>query len=61
LRHPTASGNVGARFLLPFEINGPKHPIPDMFAIKIFEHFDLIEHVLSCICVGWLVCRLIVE
>ena len=32
--------------LLPFEVDGRQHPVPDMLADRVVEHLDIIEHVL---------------
>ena len=38
--------------LLPFELDGRQHPVPDLLANRVVEHLDIIEHVLP----GFLAC-----
>lgn len=37
---------LGLRFLLLFELDGRQHPVPDVFALRVVEHFDTVEHIL---------------
>jgi hypothetical protein len=41
--------------LLPFEFDGRQHSVPDMPSFGIAEHLDVVEHVLSCLGVGFVV------
>ena len=38
--------------MLPFEFDGWQHPVPDVFAFRIIEHFDVVEHILPCVGAG---------
>ena len=40
------------QFLLPLESNGRQHSVPRVFALRIVEHLDGVEHVLSGVLAG---------
>ena len=40
------------RFVLSFECDGRQHPVSDVLALWIVEHFDVVEHVLSGVGAG---------
>ena len=40
--------------LLPFELDGRQHPVPDMLADRVVEHLDVIEHVLPGFVAGFI-------
>jgi hypothetical protein len=35
-----------SQVLLPFELDGRQHPVPDMLALWVVEHLDVVEHIL---------------
>ena len=47
---PSFVDTLGLDFLLPFELDGRQHPVPDVFAFRVVEHLDVIEHVLPGFC-----------
>ncbi|MFT5005821.1 MAG: hypothetical protein ACI8YI_001435, partial [Paracoccaceae bacterium] len=36
-----------------FELDGRQHPVPSVFAFRIVEHFDIVEHIAPCIFSGF--------
>ena len=44
---PSFLDTVGLHFLLPLELDGRQHPVPDMLTFRIVEHLDVVEHILS--------------
>lgn len=44
---PRFVDTLGLDFLLPFELDGRQHPVPDVFAFRVVEHFDVVEYVLA--------------
>lgn len=38
---------LGAHFLLSFEVDGRQHPLPDLLALRVVEHLDVVERVLA--------------
>lgn len=44
---PEFRSTVGLDFLLLLELDGRQHPVPDVFAFRVVEHFNVVEHVLA--------------
>ena len=44
---PSFVDPLGLDFLLFLEVDGGQHPVPDVFAFRIVEHFNVVEHVLA--------------
>lgn len=43
---PSFVGAFGLCFLLPFEFDWRQHPVSHMLALRIVEHFDIVEYIL---------------
>jgi hypothetical protein len=43
--------------MLPFELDGRQHPVPDLLTHRIIEHLDVIEHVLPGFLAGFVGAR----
>ena len=39
--------------MLPLELDGRQHPVSHMLALRVIEHFDVGEHILSCLGAGF--------
>ena len=46
LHTPSFLDTLGAHFLLPLQFARRKYPVPDMLAIWVVEHLDIVEQVL---------------
>ena len=46
LNSPEFLDTLGLSFLPLFELYGRQHPVSDMFALRVVEHLNVVEHVL---------------
>jgi hypothetical protein len=47
MNSPEFCRHLGLYFLLLLELDGRQHPVPDVFAFRVVEHFNVVEHVLA--------------
>lgn len=45
---PSFVGTLGLDFLLLLKLDGRQHSVSHVFAFRVVEHFDVVEHVLAC-------------
>lgn len=44
---PSFVDTLGLGSLLLLELDGRQHPVSDVLAFRVVEHFDVVEHVLA--------------
>ena len=47
LNSPEFRRHLGLDFLLLLELDGRQHSVSDVFAFRVVEHLDVVEHILA--------------